>query len=214
MKQVQKLYYQQKGIRFPDNLAAIPSIVFDSFPKLSAYHCYGGLDASSEVDVSLPIYQGYIKKIVLAYVEAFSEPPIGGRLLSFNLKNAYRDFRLKNKAKWDINQDTWQLNHDTECLVVLNYGYLDELYRFIDNPVSNYHRWQAVMKTVWKNASDSITSSGRNQYVQIKLPSILPGMSILNRFCNDEGTIGMAKVVGHDGEGGSGRSANSDSSGS
>lgn len=202
MKQIQKLYYQQKGIRFPDGLASIPLISFDSLPKLSAYHNYGGLDASSEVDSSLPIYQGYNKKILLVYVEQFSETPIGGRMLSFNLKNAYRDFRIKNKAKWEIAQDTWKTNHDTEALVVLNYGYLDEIYRFIDSPISNYHRQQAVVKTILKNASDSIASTGRNQYIPIKLPSILPGMTILNRFSEDEGTIGMAKIVGHDGEGG------------
>ena len=182
MKLIQKLLYREKGIRYPDNLATTQGILFDAFPKSTVYHHFRGLSASDDVDPQVKYFQGYSKKILLDYVIEFPELPKLARKTTFQIREAIRDFKIKNRKSWDVVQSPWVTNQDPETLIVLNYGYLDQIYKFQQSPLANYSQWVATVGCLWKNVERIAKISGRNQYIFIRLPRLIVGFSALEQF--------------------------------
>ena len=199
MKQIQKLFYRENGIRFPNDILSTPSFSLTTFPRNALYHRFDGNEAESEVNPNLNIFQGYVKKIELHYVTELSNTA-GSRHTSFNLKEASRIFRQKNNKKFNVLYDNKVISQDPDILVVYNYGYLDELYKYQSTPLSHYLQWANLYRELWGKVATIAEQSDRNQYVVIKISNNLQGMNILNNFIDEVNGDKIARIFGRGGD--------------
>lgn len=68
---------------------------------------------------------------------------------------------------------------DENVPFVMNYGFLSGLYRYQRSMFTEYNRWYNIASTVWQNIAKLAEQSSRNQFIQIRLPKVLPGLTDL-----------------------------------
>jgi hypothetical protein len=68
---------------------------------------------------------------------------------------------------------------DVNVPFVMNYGFLAGLYRYQRSMFAEYNRWYNIAATVWKRIGDLAKDSTRHQFIEIRLPKILPGLTDL-----------------------------------
>lgn len=183
MQQLFQMFYRTVGVRRPQNLVAptpVPELTF-ALPRDAVLHYTEREADKSQLNDQLPIFDQYTKRVMVDHVSELVEP-IGKPLrkgVQFN--NLVRDFHLKNKKfKFGINSHT--ATADPNTLVVVNYSFLDDLYKYSTVPISEYHKWHNTFKCLWEKASEIAKTSGREQFIFVDLPAMLPSIATLNRF--------------------------------
>ena len=68
---------------------------------------------------------------------------------------------------------------DVNVPFVMNYGFLANLYRYQRSMFAEYNRWYNVAATVWKRIGELAATTSRHQFIEIRLPKILPGLTDL-----------------------------------
>jgi hypothetical protein len=68
---------------------------------------------------------------------------------------------------------------DMNVPFVMNYGFLTGLYRYQRSMYTEYNRWYNIAATVWQTIGKLAEQSDRNQFIQIRLPKVLPGLTDL-----------------------------------
>lgn len=205
MKNIYKVYYRERGVRYPDRLILPSDVKFDAFPKSSLFHYvpteHKTTDEhhSPEVDTSSILFQGYNRKILLEYVDTYIAPEGPVRRPMFDMKQATRQWKRDNVQKWAIVPTPWKIDHSPESLIVLNYGYLDVAYKYLPMPLADYYRWKNRQKTIWTKVNEIAAESERHQFLIFPLPSIIQGRAVLARYEKEPLSIRTANIFGQAG---------------
>ena len=199
MKPIFKLFYREKGIRYVDRLLNPPLIKFDSFPRSSLFHYVPSDIDHPEADVSQTYFQGYSKKINFDYITEYSQQEGAVRKPPFNLNEATRAFKRENLQKWQYGPELWRTDHNPETLHVLNYGYLDVIYKYLPVQFAEYHRWLNRQRTVWAKVAEIAKVSEREQFIFVPMPALLQGRAILDKFAEEEASLRMVQIFGQQG---------------
>ena len=71
---------------------------------------------------------------------------------------------------------------DPRTLVVENYALLPHLYRYPMSFFRGYYKWSNIQATVWRRVGElAQVAPTRQQYIQCKLPRLLPSLQLLKR---------------------------------
>jgi hypothetical protein len=68
---------------------------------------------------------------------------------------------------------------DQNVPYVMNYGFITGLYRYQRSMFTEYNRWYNIASTVWQNIGKLAEKTDRHQFIQIRLPRVLPGLTDL-----------------------------------
>lgn len=68
---------------------------------------------------------------------------------------------------------------DQNVPFVMNYGFLTSLYRYQRSMYTEYNRWYNIASTVWQQIGKLAEMTDRNQFIEIRLPKVLPGVTDL-----------------------------------
>jgi hypothetical protein len=68
---------------------------------------------------------------------------------------------------------------DQNVPFVMNYGFLAGLYRYQRSMFTEYNRWYNIASTVWQTIGKLAGQTDRHQFIQIRLPRVLPGLTDL-----------------------------------
>lgn len=202
MKPIYRVFYREKGIRYSDRLLRLPSFNLTVLPRSSLFHYVSEDIHSPEVDTSLPFLQGYSKKILLDYVTDYVKTEGAVRRPMFNMKELTRSFRREHRQTWIYEPDAYKLNQNPETLVVINYGYLDVVHKYIPVMMANYHRWLNRQNTVWSKVNEIASSSDRHQFIFYPIAKVLQGRTILEKYAKESPSIKMMQIFGSHGDGG------------
>jgi hypothetical protein len=192
MQKLFSLFYREVGARRIQNLASPKLIDFNSFPRNSVYHCLQQNDAR-DLDVSKLYYKGYKSKIAVDYVIETNYTEGGAKRISFVLKNAIRMFHTKNK-QFQYRPDAISFVKDSGVLLVQNYNYLNQSYRYMDMALTPYYIFKNQYSTVLKTIADQINKSDRQHFIFIDVPREIPAVSFLEQFSRNKVTAGMLSL--------------------
>lgn len=70
---------------------------------------------------------------------------------------------------------------DSRTVVVENYGLLPHLYRYPVSYFRSYQKWINIQATLWTRVKQVSEFSNRQQYLQCKLPKLLPSLMLLRK---------------------------------
>jgi Txe/YoeB family toxin of Txe-Axe toxin-antitoxin module len=115
------------------------------------------------------------------------------------VREMMRPWLRKNLTRWTIDnaalgQEAWKTNQNPETLIVINYGYLDVVHEYLPLQMAEYDRWMNREKTLWTKVNEITNHSSRQQFVVYKMPSVLQGRTVLDKYSTGEVSIQMTDV--------------------
>lgn len=203
MREIAKLYYRARGMRYPHQLASPVETPLSYFPRNSLFHVVGTDDNHPELDPSQAWYAGYGQRIKLSYVTEYPadyHPKGVFRRPPFNLNELTRPFRRTNRKTFQPEKEAWLLDRNENNLVVVNYGYLDVVYHYNPLPTAPYDRWLNRWTTVFTTMGKIAEQTNRNQFVHVPVSRALIGRMILDKWKNEPPGMQFMRALGADGE--------------
>ncbi len=91
-----------------------------------------------------------------------------------------RDYHRKNRKTRPLTNYDAALR-DSRTLIVENYGLLPHLYRYPANFYRAYYKWWNIQSALFNRVGEIAKITDRQQYLQCKLPRLLPTLSLLRR---------------------------------
>lgn len=87
-----------------------------------------------------------------------------------------REYLRKNRKTRLLNNID-RVARDEKILIVENFALLNHLWQYRPHPLTRYHRWKNLQASVWTRANELAGIIGRNQYLMVNLPKVLPSVS-------------------------------------
>jgi len=202
MHSLMNIFYRAYGVRYAATLMELPEVKFDKLPRSALFHFVPEEGGRPWVDTSLPIFQGYSRKILVDDVSEYSVTEGGARRPMLDMKAMSRAFRKNNVRSWTITPNPWLVDQNPETLIVMNYGYLDVAYKYLTTQMAEYYKWLNRQRTVWTKASEIAKASDRNQFIIFPIASVLQGRSILDKFSDKPVSLASMQIFGNSGSAG------------
>lgn len=196
MHPVYRLFYREKGTRYPDQLFNIREFKLSSFPRESIFHVYDDGDGKPELDTSKSYYKDYSKKIVVEHVFQYYQPEGQFRQIPFNPSIALQPWRRANSRNWLLADDIVSARLTGDQLGVVNYGFMDSGNRWQPVPMTPFYRWKNRVKTMYYHMNRLATSTKLNQFIIVNIPRQIQGKTILDKFVDREENLVALNVFG------------------
>ncbi len=196
MQEVQKLFYRAKGARYPDQLIKANDFKIDRLPRDTVLHVYGSEAENPDIDVKMPFFHGYNKKTLVKFVTDYIKPQGSFKTPSFNIQTLTSAWRKKNLKLWGMDPMPWKTAGSPDQLVVINYGYLDHVHRYLPMKIAELDRWKNRFRTLFSTMNTIANESGRNQYVVLKITAQIQGKTLLDRFVNKADNVAAINIFG------------------
>lgn len=74
------------------------------------------------------------------------------------------------------------LIHDPTTLTIVDYSYLQKIYRYSQTPLLPYYKWFNIEKTLWDTILKLTKESERQNFIFIELPKVIPSVSSLRTY--------------------------------
>lgn len=178
-------YYKRFGVKTPMHLMTpiLPTIDKFSFPKNSIYH-FAVHDTVNNGPTNDEYYfRDISKRICIDHVLELTDSKGFPKKLTIPLLPYIRDYHLKHKRY--RNTPEVQSIQDENTLVVINYGFISNIYRYVRNPYSEYYKWWNMEKTLWDTAKRLAQTTSRHQFILVNLPTVLPSINRLQVSMNN-----------------------------
>jgi len=186
MLKLYPLFYRERGVRRPTELYHPKLVPFTEFPKNAVYH-HLSYDDVVDLDPTLPYFDISNRRVALDFVDRLSGNLLGHPRL---IPNRYRERVLK----WCTKHQEFRYVHDAaktvledNRLVVINYNYLKEAYRYPEHPLSEMYRWQNLTHTLWGNIKALLETTSKHHFVILPPIEELPSYSQLTQFGSKAG---------------------------
>lgn len=187
MQTFYKFFYRQFGVRRLNNLLSPRPFVLMDLPRESMIHYLSEDEEIYDIDSSKLYFKNYNKKILVDYPEELIGNLGVPKRRTIVIKTQFRKFHLDHK-NFRYYKDHYLVIKDPLTLLVNNYSYLNELYRYINTPMSVYNKWYNLQTTIWTDINKVAESSNRNNFIFINIPNELPSYSMLKIYSNKVNT--------------------------
>jgi hypothetical protein len=174
-------FYRHFGIRRAMQMVAPPLIPMQKIqlPQQSILHDVpeSGQAGISSDDLLLrnvtgPIYADH----VLELTEKRGNP----RHTMISSSKLIREYHRKYRKIRQLHELERALS-DKRSTIVENYGFLPQLWRYQANLYRPYNKWFNLATTVWQRIAKIAAESQRPQFIECRLPTILPSKVMLNK---------------------------------
>ena len=196
MREIYKIYYRNYGVRYAVDMITAKKQVPDHLSRDAIYHVHGDADTDPNPNPNHSFFGNYSKKILFQQVVDYVSPIGSYRKPPFMLNEVSRPWRRANVAKWQIEEAPWTKATSPDQLVVINYGYLDKAYRYLEVMMTPYHVWHNRWKTIFSTMNTIAGVSQRQHFVDVPVPQYLQGKAILDRFAVKEMNPTIMKIFG------------------
>lgn len=194
MHPMYKLYYREKGARFPSQLLNVDHFTLDTLPRGSIFHQVAE-EGVPELDSALPYYQGYAKRKIVTFVREYTQPEGPLRKAPVMIENVIRDWKRKHLKDWQVEEAGWTMTQNMEQLVVVHYGYLDMAYRYNNVQMASYYQWKNRYVTLLDTVKQVAQASDRHQFLFMSVPEGLLGRTILDKYAPQTTSLQMVNVI-------------------
>jgi hypothetical protein len=173
-------FYQKFGVRSASQLLAprMPALKNLELPQRSIFHYVGQgpLDAGPPSDEFL--FRHVTKPIPMLHVTKLQEFKGAPRFITTTVIADIRKYHNKNR-RYRLNRNLPAMVRDPMAPAVINYAWLARLYRYQRNLYAEYNRWWNINATVWKTIATVSAETDRHQFIEVGLPTLLPGLTDL-----------------------------------
>lgn len=176
------IYYRRHGVRLPMQLV-MPTLGTTSdlvLPQMSVLHYLPEDETMYGIPQDDPILNGIERLIMVETITALGDTkgnPIPIRIPPGPLMRAYH--RKYRRTRPLLNFSAAAGNPRT--LIVENYALLPHLNRYLNNFFRPFNKWWNIQATIWKRMDQIADISDRQQFIQYKLPKILPTLAQLRK---------------------------------
>lgn len=203
MKKEYTFWHRSNGVRYFDRFINPKAINIQDLPRFSIYHHVDETGASPDVDAQNPLFSGYNKRIIVETVTQYAKENGPVRKPAFQLKEAQRPWRQKNMRTFELRpREDWLSVQSPETLIVLNYGYLPHIYKYLDVAGAVYYKWENLWRTIWTNIGEIARLTDRCQFIEIPLPGLIRGKTILDKMQTRDNVLELTRVFGQEGSAG------------
>jgi len=196
MQKLFNLFYKEVGTRRIQNLASPKLIDFISFPRNSVYH-HHTRDDGRELDVSKLYFKGYKTKIAVDYITESIFTDGGVRKVNLNIKNLIRDFFNTNK-QFQYRPDALSVVKDSGTLIVENYNYLNDSYKYIETSLTPYYKFLNHYRTILSNMALAMDKNDRQHFFFVNTPREIPALSFIVQFSSSKPSTGMLTIFNNE----------------
>ncbi len=176
-------FYKQFGVRRAQQLLAPRLYTIDNlvFSRNALYHYVSYDGEELNPDKNLPYLKVYKKRILIDFVNLLTSTEGNPRRRLAPVLQMVKPFLNKNK-EFRYVKDPYLKSDDINTLIIINYAYTHNVYKYPNLPMSQYYQWFNTEKTLWNKVAEISRSSSREQYIIYDAPNVLPSMSLLKIY--------------------------------
>lgn len=176
-------YYKLYGIRRVQQLVAPRLFPMETFffPRSATYHFVSHDDTTLNPDPTQSFLSSYTKRIMMDVVSDLTEHKGNARKIASPINVLTRPFLMKHR-QFKVMPNAASMIHDPATLTIVDYAYLQKLYRYTQTPLLSYYKWFNIEKTVWDTVLKLSNESERQNFVFVDLPDVLPSVSSLRMY--------------------------------
>jgi hypothetical protein len=182
MRLKQPLFYRQTGVRQKNHLMRPRLIPLEKLilPFESIYHFWPVDTATIGPNPQDPLLSNVNARLFIEHVVELDGREGNPRRTVLNPTMMQNEFRRKTRGFKPLRKDQ-ALTINNRNVLVVNYGMLSSLYRYIPSYKVPYFRWNNVAQTFWNRVAENEKRFGWNQYVDLHLPERLPTLEEFKR---------------------------------
>lgn len=174
------IFYRRFGVRRGQHLMMPPMtrLEYLQMPKRALLHYVisNPLIAGPASDDF--IFQGITRPIMVGHVVANGDSKGSPRKLPIAIDPLIRKYHLAHK-RFRLMRDIHVAGRDENTLVVYNYGFISQMYRYARSYYAGYFKWWNTYSAVWQKAAVLTQDTDRHQFMLYKLPALLPSVQAL-----------------------------------
>lgn len=192
MQEIFSFFYKRYGLRRIQSLLSPRPFDLKQFPKNSTFHLADFNSDNNDVDISKPYLNSYSKKILIDFPDELIDEkgkPIKKAVL---VRTIAKPFLMKNNKYFRYMKDPHTFK-DELTLIMYNYNYLNEKYKYVEMPMTEYYKWWNTQKTIWHNVNKIATETNRNQFYIVDIDAELPSYSLLKIY-SERVNLTMTKI--------------------
>lgn len=91
-----------------------------------------------------------------------------------------REYLRKNRKTRVLN-NIERLAKDDKILIIENFAMLNHLWQYRPHPLTFFYKWKNTQATLWSKANEVGSTIGRNMYLMVNLPQVIPSISEFRR---------------------------------
>lgn len=169
-------FYRRFGVRQREELVRprLTPMEYFQFPYPSIYHYVTDNGVTLGPAVEDPQIASFDARIFIDHVTQLKSTIGGPRATSVNARLLENDYRRKTRGFKPLKRDE-ALTMNQRNGLVINYGMLYPLHRYVVSFQASYYRWRNIQETIWKTASELERRFGWHQFIDMELPEQFPG---------------------------------------
>lgn len=169
-------FYRRVGIRQREELVRprLTPLEQFTFPYPAIYHFVPDNGVTLGPSVEDPLIASYDARVFIQHITELKSRVGNPRITSVNARLLENDYRRKTRGFKPLKRDE-ALTMNIRNGLVVNYGMLYPLYRYVVSFQASYYRWRNIQETVWQTVSDIDRRFGWDQFIDMELPEQFPG---------------------------------------
>ena len=189
MLQIFEMLYRSKGTRRIQNL--IMPKTFDittfQFSRNAVFHSVSHDDSLVFPDPNANYLTELNKRIFTEHITDLTSKRGNPRKLNTPPITLFKPFHYAHK-NFKFLRDARVVNKNQSSLDVVNYGLLQDVYKYPPMPMSNYFKWFNIEKTVWDTIKTTCNETDRQNFIFFNIPDLIPSLTLLRLFSVKENT--------------------------
>jgi len=170
-------FYRKNGIRTASHLMTPPLSSVDvlELPKQSILHYTTSSPIESGPAVDEFLFRNIKRPIMIEHVVENGDVKGSPRHLAISPDVLVRNYHIKYRRYRNM-RSLEAASRDPNTLIVINYGIIPKLYKYMRSFYSEYYKWWNINVAVWKKINELCESSDRQQFLVCNLPVVLPSI--------------------------------------
>lgn len=176
-------YFRRYGVLRAVQLAVprINSLDTLELPKETILHYMPEDETELGLSQTAPILHNNTRVVFTEHQLVLGDQLGHPRKLPLPAMSMIRDYHRQNRRTRNLLRPETAMR-DVNTIVVENYAILSHLYRYPTNYFRGYYKWWNLQATLWENAGRlGREYPRRNQFLQCRLPTLLPTLAQLRR---------------------------------
>lgn len=172
-------YYRRFGIRRAMQVVVpkLNDLADMSLPRESILH-FLPTDGVDGIDPSVPFIARWNGQVYSDHVMELTEVRGNPRRMNASVSTPIRQYHRKYRRIRQL-RDFDRLSNDKISLIVEDYALLPRFYRYPANIYRAYNQWYNIQGTLWNRVNELAQKSTRQQFIEMRLPPILPSKKTL-----------------------------------
>lgn len=173
-------FYNLFGIKRYTSLINPKIVELTALPNNSIFHWLTYNEDMPDVDLSKIYFNNKSRRAIIDIPDNLITVLGGPRKKQFLIRSALKNFISSFNVKLS-NEDLIN-SKEQNSIVLVNYNYLNLIYKYIETPLSDLFKFENIQNTFWTKVNDYCAVENKYSFILINLPKEVPGYSALNAF--------------------------------